>query len=134
MGLFDFFKRKKKELPIEAQKWNKMWELWADEVAASPYAELMTYQAEVNNGGHAQFFDNVSNTSDLPKTVEALYTVLEGALRENIEKAYTAFLAYDENDEEDTISALLDECDAVFYENESEIERILQAYADTLEL
>ncbi len=134
MGFFDFFKRKKRELPIEAQKWNKMWDLWVEEEADSPYAELMTYQSEVNNGGHAQFFDNVSNTSDLPKTVEALYAVLEGVLRENIEKAYYAFLSYDESDEEDTVSEILGECDDVFYENESEIERILEAYAETMEL
>ena len=138
MKFFDFFKKffqkKEEELPIEAQKWNKMWDLWVEEEADSPYAELMTYQSEVNNGGHMQFFDNVSNTDDLPKNVEVLYSILTGALRENIEKAYNAFLAYDENDENDTISEIMDECDDVFYANESEIERILQEYADTIEL
>lgn len=138
MKFFDFlkkfFQKKEEELPIEAQKWNKMWDLWVEEEADSPYAELMTYQSEVNNGGHMQFFDNVSNTDDLPKNVEALYSILTGALRENIEKAYNAFLAYDENDENDTISEIMDECDDVFYANESEIERILQEYADTIEL
>ena len=138
MKFFDFlkkfFQKKEEELPIEAQKWNKMWDLWAEEEADSPYAELMTYQSEVNNGGHMQFFDNVSNTDDLPKNVEVLYSILTGALRENIEKAYNAFLAYDENDENDTISEIMDECDDVFYANESEIERILQEYADTIEL
>jgi len=138
MKFFDFlkkfFQKKEEELPIEAQKWNKMWDLWVEEEADSPYAELMTYQSEVNNGGHMQFFDNVSNTDDLPKNVEVLYSILTGALRENIEKAYNAFLAYDENDENDTISEIMDECDDVFYANESEIERILQEYADTIEL
>jgi hypothetical protein len=111
-----------------------MWDLWVEEEADSPYAELMTYQSEVNNGGHMQFFDNVSNTDDLSKNMEVLYSILEGTLRENIEKAYNAFLAYDENDENDTISEIMDECDDVFYANESEIERILQEYADTIEL
>ena len=138
MKFFDFlkkfFQKKEEELPIEAQKWNKMWDLWVEEEADSPYAELMTYQSEVNNGGHMQFFDNVSNTDDLPKNVEVLYSILTGALRENIEKAYNAFLAYDENEENDTISEIMDECDDVFYANESEIERILQEYADTIEL
>ena len=138
MKFFDFlkkfFQKKEEALPIEAQKWNKMWDLWVEEEADSPYAELMTYQSEVNNGGHMQFFDNVSNTDDLPKNVEVLYSILTGALRENIEKAYNAFLAYDENDENDTISEIMDECDDVFYANESEIERILQEYADTIEL
>lgn len=138
MKFFDFlkkfFQKKEEELTIEAQKWNKMWDLWVEEEADSPYAELMTYQSEVNNGGHMQFFDNVSNTDDLSKNMEVLYSILEGTLRENIEKAYNAFLAYDENDENDTISEIMDECDDVFYANESEIERILQEYADTIEL
>jgi hypothetical protein len=62
---------------------------------------------------------------------------LKGTLRENIEKAYNAFVAYDENDENDendTISEIMDECDDVFYANENEIERILQEYADTIAL
>ena len=138
MKFFDFlkkfFQKKEEELTIEAQKWNKMWDLWVEEEADSPYAELMTYQSEVNNGGHMQFFDNVSNTDDLSKNMEVLYSILEGTLRENIEKAYNAFLAYDENDENDTISEIMDECDDVFYANESEIERILQEYADTIKL
>lgn len=132
MGFFDIFKRKKKELPIEALKWNKMWDLWAEGKAASPYAELMTYDSEVNNGGHAQFFDNVSNSSNLFKTVESIYTLLSGVLRQNLEKAYNAYLELGEDD--DRLSEILDECDSVFYENESEIERILKGYAETIEL
>ena len=27
--------------------------------AESPYAELMTYQGDINNGGHSQYFSNV---------------------------------------------------------------------------
>ena len=69
MSFFDLFKKKKKEQPIEELKWNKMWDLWAEEKASSPYAELMTYESEINNGGHMQFFDNVSNTSDLPQVI-----------------------------------------------------------------
>ena len=41
---------------IEGQKWDKMLDLWVEGAAESPYAELMTYQAEVNNGGHDQYF------------------------------------------------------------------------------
>ncbi len=65
MSLFDFFKKKKVELTEEQLKWNKMWELWTEEKVASPYAELMTYQSEINNGGHDQYFSNVENTGDL---------------------------------------------------------------------
>ena len=75
MSFFDLFKKKKKEQPTEELKWNKMWDLWAEEKASSPYAELMTYESEINNGGHMQFFDNVSNTSNLPQVISVLYTI-----------------------------------------------------------
>lgn len=132
MGFLDLFKKKKKEQPIEQLKWNKMWDLWVEEKVISPYAELMTYESEVNNGGHAQFFDNVSNIADLPNTVSVLYTILSGALKENLEKAYNAYLEAAEDDE--TIDELLDECDNVFYENEREIEAFLWEYANTINL
>ena len=128
--LSDFFKRKKKdELPEEALKWNKMWDLWADEKAASPYAEIMTYESEVNNGGHMQFFDNVSSTSDLTKTLSELYSVLDDVLKTNLENAYNAFLN-EETDEE--IDEIIDRCDSIFYENEEKIEKLLKEYAKTM--
>ena len=90
MSFFDLFKKKKKEQPIEELKWNKMWDLWAEEKSSSPYAELMTYESEINNGGHMQFFDNVSNTSDLPRVISVLYTILNGILKQNLVTAYNA--------------------------------------------
>lgn len=56
MGVFRFFKKNKAEPTDEQKKWNKMWDLWAEGRADSPYAELMTYQSEINNGGHDQYF------------------------------------------------------------------------------
>ena len=101
MGLFDIFKKKSvsvKEsettIPQESKKWNKLWELWENERAESPYQELMTYQAEVNNGGHSQFFLNVDNTGDVDAVVSVLLSVLSGALSRNLEKAYTAYKKY----------------------------------------
>ena len=135
MSFFDLFRKKRKKQPIEEIQWNKMWDLWVEEKASSPYAELMTYVSEVNNGGHMQFFDNVSNTSDLPQEISALYTILEGILKQNIETAYNAYLEYEGNDDqEDKLDEILDECDNVFYENESKIEEILKGYAATIEL
>ncbi|MGN0805286.1 MAG: hypothetical protein ACI4MS_07880, partial [Candidatus Coproplasma sp.] len=64
MGLLDLFRKKKGKLSDKQLKWNKMWKLWADEKAQSPYAELMTYQSEINNGGHAQYFFNLSSICD----------------------------------------------------------------------
>ena len=135
MSFFDLFRKKRKKQPIEEIQWNKMWDLWVEEKASSPYAELMTYGSEVNNGGHMQFFDNVSNTSDLPQEISALYTILDGILKQNIETAYNAYLEYEGNeDQEDKLDEILDECDNVFYENESKIEQILKGYAATIEL
>ena len=89
MGLFDFLKKKKVELTEEQLKWNKMWELWTEGHADSPYAELMTYQSEINNGGHSQYFDNVSNTSDLQKEMLSLEIIF---LNQDVIRGY----AYDE--------------------------------------
>ena len=133
MGLFDIFKKKKVELTEEQLKWNKMWELWTEEKTKSPYTELMTYQSEINNGGHSQYFCNVDNVSDLKKEMSALEEILTPLLRENLQKAYKADLILEEKEAEEA-EEILDQCDDVFYENEEQINRILQEYANTLEI
>ncbi len=133
MGLFDIFKKKKVELTEEQLKWNKMWELWTEEKTKSPYTELMTYQSEINNGGHSQYFCNVDNVSDLKKEMSALEEILTPLLRENLQKAYKADLIL-EGKEDEEAEEILDRCDDVFYENEEQINRILQEYANTLEI
>ncbi|MFQ7036393.1 MAG: hypothetical protein ACLRTQ_12380 [Candidatus Borkfalkia sp.] len=65
----------------------------------SSYSELMTYQSEINNGGHAQYFDNVSNTSDLQNEMLSLQTILPLQLSAALEQAYTAYLKLEENDD-----------------------------------
>ena len=133
MGLFDIFKKKKVDLTEEQLKWNKMWELWTEEKTKSPYTELMTYQSEINNGGHSQYFCNVDNVSDLKKEMSALEEILTPLLRENLQKAYKADLILEEKEDEEA-EEILDQCDDVFYENEEQINRILQEYANTLEI
>ena len=133
MGLFDIFKKKKVELTEEQLKWNKMWELWTEEKTKSPYTELMTYQSEINNGGHSQYFCNVDNVSDLKKEMSALEEILTPLLRENLQKAYKADLILEEKEDEEA-EEILDQCDDVFYENEEQINSILQEYANTLEI
>ena len=138
MGLFDIFKKKsasakksESEMPQESENWNKMWELWENERAEAPYQELMTYQSEINNGGHSQFFLNVDNTGDVDSIVTVLLSVLSGALSRNLEKAYAAYKKYNEADE-DKMDEILEKCDDVFYENESDINEILGKYSQTL--
>ena len=133
MGLFDIFKKKKVELTEEQLKWNKMWELWTEEKVDSPYAELMTYQSEINNGGHDQYFTNVENTSDLNKEISALEQILSAELKNNLNKAYKAYLILEKNEEEEA-EETLEQCDDVFYENEEEINRLLEEYACKIEL
>ena len=132
MALFGWF-RKKEELPVADRKWNKMWDLWVAGEAESPYAELMEYNSEVNNGGHSQYFFNVANCGDLTAPAETLLKVLPEPLRSNFRKAYEAFsgqedICDDENDE------LFDECDDIFGQHEQLILDMLAKYADTMEV
>ena len=134
MGLFDIFKRKKADLTVEQLKWNKMWYLWTEEEADSHYAELMTYQSEVNNGGHGQYFCNVENIGDLKKEMSVLSSVLSDKLVENLIRAYEAHLILDNNEDDEKAEEVLENCDSVFFENEEEINCKLEAYANTIQL
>ena len=134
MGLFDIFKKKNVELTEEELKRNKMWELWTEEKVDSPYAELMTYQSEINNGGHDQYFTNVENTSDLSKEISALEQILSAELKNNLNIAYKAYLILEEKEEDEEAEETLEQCDDVFYENEEEINRLLEEYACKIEL
>lgn len=134
MGVLGFFKKRKSELSHEQKKWNKMWDLWAENRADTPYAEVMTYQSEVNNGGHDQYFFNVEQTDNLQAEISILENVLSEKLRSNLLTAYDAYqmLADKESDEE--WEAILERCDDVFFKNEGEINRILKEYASKIEL
>ena len=131
MGLFDIFKKKQVELTEEQRKWNKMWELWAEKKAEAPYSQLMTYQSEVNNGGHDQYFTNVENTSDLQKEISVLETILPVKHRSNFQTAHKAYMALEEDER---AAETLEQCDNVFWENEDELNRILESYAATIVL
>lgn len=134
MGLFDIFKKKKVELTEEQLKQNKMWELWTEEKTKSPYTELMTYQSEINNGGHSQYFCNVDNVSDLKKEMSELQIILTPILSENLKKAYKAYLILEENEEDEKAEEILEQCDDIFYENEEQINHLLEQYANELEI
>lgn len=132
MELFGWF-RKEEELPVADRKWNKMWDLWVAGEAEPPYAELMEYDAEVNNGGHSQYFFNVANCGDLTAPAKTLLNTLPEPLLSNFRSAYEAFsgqedICDDENDE------LFDQCDSVFYDNEQLLLDMLASYAQTMDL
>ena len=134
MGLLDVFKKKKVKLTKEQLKWNKMWELWTEERVKSPYAELMNYQSEINNGGHSQYFCNVENVSDLQKEMSELQIILTPILSENLKKAYKAYLILEENEEDENAEEILEQCDDIVYENEEQINHLLEEYANELEI
>ena len=134
MGLFDIFKKKKIELTEEQLKWNKMWDLWVQGKVDSPFAELMEYQSQVNNGGHDQYFTNVENTGDLQKEMSALEQILSEKLNSNLKRAYKAHLVLEEKEDDEKAEETLEQCDDVFYENEEQINHALEEYASNLEL
>ncbi|MCD8040465.1 MAG: DMP19 family protein [Clostridia bacterium] len=131
--MFGLFRKKKVKLTEKELKWNKMWELWTEERTDSLYSELMTYQSEVNNGGHAQYFDNVSGIKDLQSEMLTLKTILPPKLASVLEQAYAAYLTLEDHDDTPA-EEILSKCDSVFYEQEEEINRILAEYASQIEL
>ena len=130
MSIFGTYTPGKEENDAD-RKWNLKWDMWVAGAAKSPYAELMEYEGEVNNGGHFQYFFNIANCGDLGEEVEKLLAVLPNPLYDNLKRGYAAFAAQedicdDENEE------LFEECDDVFYENEQMLIDILKMYADSL--
>ena len=134
MGVFSFFKKSKVELTDEQKKWNIMWDLWVEGRVDSPYAELMTYQSEINNGGHDQYFFNIDNSGNLQKEMAVLKTVLPAKLRDNLQNAYDAYLKLTNEEFDEQAGTILSQYDDEFYKGEEDINRILREYASQLEL
>lgn len=130
--MFKLFKRNKAKSGLtESQlKWNKMWELWAEGKIESPFEEMMTYQGEVNNGGHSRYFSNTENVADVQKCISVLYEVLPKKLKINLENAYDAYMRLEKDETDEEAEGILEECDAVFYDNEQDIIKYLEAYSE----
>ncbi len=133
------FKKNKKDVEVKEQKlsekdlkWNKMWDLWAKGEIASPHADLMTYQSEVNNGGHAQFFDNVSSTGHLRGVMAELQRILPNDVRIVLSEAYDAYRVNGPDADEN--EAFYEHADEVFYEKEHQIDKILEKFSEGIEL
>lgn len=92
----------------------------------------MTYQSEINNGGHEQYFLNLTETGNLQRELKAVYSALSEKLRNNLHTAYDAYLISEKRNDE-TAEDTLAQCDDVYYENEAEINRLLKEYADRIE-
>ncbi len=129
MELSDFSKVNESELSDEQTKLDAVWDLWAGGNAVSPYEELMTYQSEVNNGGHDQYFSNLESSGDLEKEMKVLESVLSTTLNDNLQKAHKAYLMLCENEDDEESQLLLEQCDDVFFENQDDVNSVLIKYA-----
>lgn len=134
MGIFGFFRKNKTERSNEQKQWDKMWDLWAESRAEPPYKELMTYQSEINNGGHDQYFFNTENTGDLQKEMATLETVLSAKLHKNLRDAYRAYRVLADKGSDEQAEMILEQCDDAFYKNEEEINCVLKEYAAKITL
>lgn len=94
----------------------------------------MTYQSEVNNGGHLQYFDNLENVGDLQKEVSQLNRILPQILKDNLLKAYNAYLVMLKQDQDDETEIVFEKYDEIYYENEESINQLLEKYSETIEL
>lgn len=136
-------------LTVEERKWNLMWDMWVEGNAVSPYAELMQYDSEVNNGGHFQYFINSTLMGGMNEQIGMVLDNLPQLLRDNLKKAYDTFCdlqsRYNMGDTYDAYSALEDMCDPqkfekfieydkILYENEDAIMDVLKGYANGLSL
>ena len=135
MFLFNLFKKKTPELTEAQKKWNKLWEN-----EESPIEELKRYYNEVNNGGHYQYFDNVSSNSDLQGEMAQVKRLLSNELKANLQRAYESYLVLEsmlsepENEISDMHNEIMDECDDLFYERENEFIAVFEEYASKIEL
>lgn len=136
--IFDLFKRKKNKtvetnvLSEAEEKWNKMWDLWANSEIESPYNEVMNYQGEVTNGGHYQYFLNTENNGDVRRELEILCNFLPAVMKDNLQRAFNAYLELEQDKNVDENEAIITKCDNVFFDNEKTINEILENFCKTI--
>ena len=133
MKLSRILKKKEFNLRISSDKWNALWDLWANGKADSPCDELMTYISEVNNGGHSQYFINREKTGDLKTEISVLKKHLPFKLWLNLWLSHKAHLCYEKN-ESGAAEFVLMWCDMVFDLDEADLNRILEKYAEKIDL
>lgn len=124
---------------IEAgEGWNKMIDLWSDSKLNDPIKDVITYDAEVQNGGHLQFFENCQDEMD--ELMSSLKKQLPKEMYKNLEDAYELYKQKDLTIEtvddyvEEAQLGDFDKFDYFYYENEKKIYQIMQEYAFTLDL
>lgn len=132
MKLSRIVKKKEFEMTVAPDKWNKLWQLWADGSAASPCCELMTYITEVNNGGHAQYFSRLADNGVLAEELPVLKSLMGVKHRINLWLAYKAYRSF-EKKESAVAEMLLMLSDIVFDVDEAVFNQIVEQYAAKLD-
>lgn len=118
---------KKQKMTKAEEQFNKMWDLWTKGDIPSPYADLMTYYNEVNNGGHRQFFLNVSNTGHLDAVIAELDRIVPFDIKLPLVDAYHAYRVNGKGAEEN--ENFFDHADEVFEKKGKLIDEILEDYS-----
>ncbi len=120
-------------------KWSAMWEAWEAGGIPSPYNELLTYDDELQDGGHLQFFLNRAlRKENMFSVMAALKETLPAGHADNVAQAYRQYcmLGIDPDDDAAIVQALDDAPLAVFdryyAEHEEELLDVLEAYAASL--
>lgn len=139
MGIFDKLFGKNNAEKRAQRQWDYMWQRWAEGALPSPYQELLTYDSEVQDGGHLQFFLNMElRKSNMFALMAQLKEILPEGHAGNLSAAYRAYcrLGVDVNDDA-SIAEALDEAplrtyDSYYAEHEEEMLDLLEAYAATL--
>lgn len=131
-------KNVKEEDTFSDEKWNKMIDLWVDYELNHPIKDVLTYDSEVNNGGHLQFFENCNN--ELDEMLISLKDNLPEDIYINLKKAYDVYTSSDINIEnvDDYVGEALEdrfrEYDSYYYNNNYKVNEVLRNYASTLDL
>ncbi len=126
MGIFDFFKRKKKNAPPTNEEiLDALWRKWTKSEIESPLNEIMEVISNIGACGHADFFDFCKKEPQLQKDFDVALPLLPEAIKNNVLKAKAIF---DSTPEEEKGDDFLDEFDDVFYENEDLIDNFLLSF------
>lgn len=123
----------------EKDKWSMMWEKWEAGEIESPYNELLTYDNEMQEGGHLQFFLNRAlRGENMFSVMAALRETLPSGHADNLSQAYRQYclLDIDPDDDGAVMQALEDDplspFDRYYAEHEEELLDVLEAFAATL--
>ena len=120
-------------------QWNLMWQMWENGEIDSPYNELLTYDSEMQEGGHLQFFLNRAlRRENIFSVMAALRETLPAGHADNLSQAYRQYclLDIDPDDDGAVMQALGDDplspFDCYYAEHEEELLDVLEAFAATL--